>query len=145
MLYHVLMVKPIRKVNVYSLSLLTLFLSLLYPQNSYAATCMIKSKVNGKEVMKEVTTLFDWQCSGDNTILSLVATFLNWMAAGVAAAVLIGIVYGAIIYATAAGDESKAKHGIEIIRNAVIALVLYALMWSFLQFLIPGGLFSASP
>lgn len=92
-----------------------------------------------------VTTLFDWQCSGGNGILSLVATLLNWLAAGVAAAVLIGIVYGAIIYATAAGDESKAKHGIEIIRNAVIALILYALMWSFLQFLIPGGLFSTSP
>lgn len=93
-----------------------------------------------------VTTLFDWKCSGaSNGILALVVTFLNWMAAGVAAAVLVGIVYGAIIYATAAGDESKAKHGIEIIRNAVIALVLYALMWSFLQFLIPGGLFSTSP
>lgn len=124
------MVKPIRKVNVYSLSLLALFLSLLYPQNSYAADC------NG------VTTLFEWQCSGDNAILSVAATVLNWLAVGVAAAVLIGIVYGAIIYATATGDESKAKHGIEIIRNAVIALILYALMWSFLQFLIPGGLFN---
>ena len=124
------MVKPIRKVNVCSLSLLTLFLSLLYPQNSYAADC------NG------VTTLFNWQCSGDNAILSVAATVLNWLAVGVAAAVLIGIVYGAIIYATATGDESKAKHGIEIIRNAVIALILYALMWSFLQFLIPGGLFN---
>ena len=99
----------------------------------YAADC------NG------VATLFEWQCSGGNGILSLVATLLNWLAAGVAAAVLVGIVYGSIIYATAAGDESKAKHGIEIIRNAVIALILYALMWSFLQFLIPGGLFSASP
>ena len=124
------MVKPIRKVNVYSLSLLALFLSLLYPQNSYAADC------NG------VTTLFEWQCSGDNAILSVAATVLNWLAVGVAAAVLIGIVYGAIIYATATGDESKAKHGIEIIRNAVIALILYALMWSFLQVLIPGGLFN---
>lgn len=124
------MVKLIRKVNACSLSLLTLFLSLLYPQNSYAADC------NG------VTTLFNWQCSGDNAILSVAATVLNWLAVGVAAAVLIGIVYGAIIYATATGDESKAKHGIEIIRNAVIALIMYALMWSFLQFLIPGGLFN---
>lgn len=118
-------------------NLLKFFVLLLTPvllsNDAYAADC------NG------VATLFEWQCSGGNGILSLVATLLNWLAVGVAAAVLIGIVYGAIIYAMAAGDESKAKHGIEIIRNAVIALILYALMWSFLQFLIPGGLFSTSP
>ena len=136
------MIKLTRMANARKIGLISLLLPLIYTQNSYAATCMIKSKVNGKEVTKEVTTLFDWQCSGDNAILSVVATVLNWLAVGVAAAVLIGIVYGAIIYATATGDESKAKHGIEIIRNAVIALILYALMWSFLQFLIPGGLFN---
>ena len=128
------MIKLTRTMKVRQIGLLSLLLPLIYTQNSYAAKC------------DGVITLFDWQCSSaSNGILALVATFLNWMAAGVAAAVLIGIVYGAIIYATAAGDESKAKHGIEIIRNAVIALVLYALMWSFLQFLIPGGLFSVSP
>ena len=123
----------------FSVLLLT---SVLLSNDVYAAEC---TTIDSKGNKITVTTLFDWQCSGDNGILSLVATLLNWLAVGVAAAVLIGIVYGAIIYATAAGDESKAKHGIEIIRNAVIALILYALMWSFLQFLIPGGLFSTSP
>lgn len=126
------MIKLARTANARKIGLLSLLLPLMHTQCSYAAT-----KCDG------VITLFDWQCSGaSNGILALVVTFLNWMAAGVAAAVLAGIVYGSIIYATAAGDESKAKHGIEIIRNAVIALVLYALMWSFLQFLIPGGLFN---
>lgn len=125
------MVKLTRTANARKIGLLSLLLSLMHTQYSYAAEC------------DGVTTLFDWQCGGaSNGILALVATFLNWLAVGVAAVVLIGIVYGAIIYATAAGDESKAKHGIEIIRNAVIALILYALMWSFLQFLIPGGLFN---
>ena len=123
-----------KKTNRLLMAIMSVALLSLSSSRAYAAKC------------DGVTTLFDWQCSGaDNGILALVATFLNWMAAGVAAAVLIGVVYGAIIYATAAGDESKAKHGIEIIRNAVIALILYALMWSFLQFLIPGGLFSTSP
>lgn len=130
MLYYVFMIKLIKITKTQKVGLLSLLLSLIYTQNSYAADC------NG------VTTLFEWQCSGDNGILSVAATVLNWLAVGVAAAVLIGIVYGAIIYVTATGDESKAKHGIEIIRNAVIALILYALMWSFLQFLIPGGLFN---
>lgn len=119
-----------KKTNKLLLVAVSVALLSLSSDRVYAAKC------NG------VDTLFEWQCSGGNGVLSLVATLLNWLAAGVAAAVLIGIVYGAIIYATAAGDESKAKHGIEIIRNAVIALVLYALMWSFLQFIIPGGLFN---
>lgn len=123
-----------RKTNRLLMAIVSAVLLSLSSGKAYAAEC------------DGVITLFDWQCSGaSNGILALVVTFLNWMAAGVAAAVLVGIVYGAIIYATAAGDESKAKHGIEIIRNAVIALILYALMWSFLQFLIPGGLFSTSP
>ena len=125
MLYYVFMIKLIKITKTQKVGLLSLLLPLTYTQNSYAADC------NG------VTTLFDWQCRGDNAILSVAATVLTWLAVGVAAAVLIGIVY-----ATATGDESKAKHGIEIIRNAVIALILYALMWSFLQFLIPGGLFN---
>lgn len=90
-----------------------------------------------------VSTLLDWgSCSGGNEILCLVATILDWLSVGVVVAVLGGIVYGGVMYATSGGNESQAKRGIDIIRNAVIALVLYGLMYAILQFLIPGGLFS---
>ena len=89
-------------------------------------------------------TFFDWGCNGasdKDSILTVLVTISNWLAAGVVIAVIGGIIYGAIMYATSAGDASKAKSATEIIRNAFIALVLYFLMWAFLQYIVPGGLF----
>lgn len=71
----------------------------------------------------------------------MLVTISNWLAVGVVIAVIGGIIYGAIMYATSAGDAGKAKSATEIIRNAFIALVLYFLMWAFLQYIVPGGLF----
>lgn len=89
-------------------------------------------------------TFFDWGCNGasdKDSILTVLVTISNWLAAGVVIAVIGGIIYGAIMYATSAGDAAKAKSATEIIRNAFIALVLYFLMWAFLQYIVPGGLF----
>ena len=90
-------------------------------------------------------TFFDWGCNGasdKDSILTVLVTISNWLAAGVVIAVIGGIIYGAIMYATSAGDAGKAKSATEIIRNAFIALVLYFLMWAFLQYIVPGGLFN---
>lgn len=90
-------------------------------------------------------TFFDWGCNGasdKDSILTVLVTISNWLAAGVVIAVIGGIIYGAIMYATSAGDAGKAKSATEIIRNAFIALILYFLMWAFLQYIVPGGLFS---
>ena len=89
-------------------------------------------------------TFFDWGCNGSSdkdSILTVLVTISNWLAAGVVIAVIGGIIYGAIMYATSAGDAGKAKSATEIIRNAFIALILYFLMWAFLQYIVPGGLF----
>ena len=103
----------------------------------------VSSKIVSAASFGGVSTLLDWgSCSGGNEILCLVATILDWLSVGVVVAVLGGIVYGGVMYATSGGNESQAKRGIDIIRNAVIALVLYGLMYAILQFLIPGGLFS---
>ena len=90
-------------------------------------------------------TFFDWGCNGaddKDSILTVLVTISNWLAAGVVIAVIGGIIYGAIMYATSAGDAAKAKSATEIIRNAFIALILYFLMWAFLQYIVPGGLFN---
>ena len=87
-------------------------------------------------------TFFKWNCSGgDNQIMSILGQILNWLAIGVSVAVLIGIVYGAVMYASAGGNEAQTKKAIGIIRNAIIALILYFAMWAILQYLIPGGVF----
>ena len=87
-------------------------------------------------------TFFKWNCSGgENQIMSVLGQILNWLAMGVSVAVLIGIVYGAVMYASAGGNEAQTKKAIGIIRNAIIALILYFAMWAILQYLIPGGVF----
>ena len=95
----------------------------------------------------DTATFFDWGCSDsgdDNQILNVLGTILNWLAIGVSVVVLIGIVYGAVMYASAGGNEAQTKKAIGIIRNAIIALILYFAMWAILQYLIPGGVFGSS-
>ena len=99
----------------------------------------------GGNTCGSANTFFDWGCNGasdKDSILTVLVTISNWLAAGVVIAVIGGIIYGAIMYATSAGDAAKAKSATEIIRNAFIALVLYFLMWAFLQYIVPGGLFN---
>ena len=69
-----------------------------------------------------------------NMILLVVTT-------GVGIAAVGAIVYAGILYITArdnAGQVSKAK---TMIMNTVIGVVAYILMWAFLQWIIPGGVF----
>lgn len=88
-------------------------------------------------------------CSGYNSTDSLedsgvwriLELLINIMLAGVGVAAVIGIVYGAILYTSAGGNPEQVKKAMEIIRNTVIGIVAFALMWSVLQWLIPGGVF----
>lgn len=66
---------------------------------------------------------------------------LNVLTGLVGVAAVAGIVYGAIMYTTAGGDQGKVEKAIEIIRNVVIGIVAYALMYVGLNFIIPGGVF----
>ena len=52
------------------------------------------------------------------------------------------LAYASFIYAAAQSDENEVKKAKDMIRNVVIGLILYALMWSFAQWLIPGGIFT---
>ena len=56
-------------------------------------------------------------------------------------AVVAGIVFGAVTYASAGGNKKKKKKGISFVTNAVIALVLFIFMYAIINFLVPGGLF----
>jgi hypothetical protein len=86
-------------------------------------------------------TFFNWGCSGDG-IMGLLMTIFNWLAIGVTLVVIGGIIYGAITYTSSGGNPEQAKRGIGIIRNAIIALLMYFAMWSLLNFLVPGGVFT---
>jgi len=85
------------------------------------------------------STYFNWGdgCVG---IPGLIMTIFNWLTIGVAAAIVIGIILGAIQYSTAQGNQENAKKGIQKITSALLALGLYLIMWALLNFLVPGGM-----
>jgi hypothetical protein len=103
------------------------------PGKAFAATC-------GKQ-----ETFFSWGCTtaDGEQITPVLIKILNWLAIGVTIAVIGGIIYGAVMYTTSGGNQAQAQKAIGIIRNAVIALILYFAMWALLNFLVPGGLFSS--
>jgi hypothetical protein len=64
---------------------------------------------------------------------------INLLSAVVGVAVVIGVIYGAIQVSSSAGDPQKSAKGKEHIRNALLGLMAYILLYAFLQFVIPGG------
>jgi len=78
----------------------------------------------------------------DNGIWGLLMTAINILTAGIGIVAVGGIIFGSILYASAGGSADQVKKARTIIINIVIGLLAYALMYSFLNFIIPGGLFS---
>jgi hypothetical protein len=78
----------------------------------------------------------------DNGVWGILVIALNIMTAGVGILAVGGIVYGAILYSSAGDNASQTKQAIEIIRNVVIGVISFGLMYLILNFLIPGGIFS---
>lgn len=103
-----------------------------------AATCY------GSDGKPYETSIIDCSTAGDTgkgLIWEVLTIAVNFLAAGVGIAVVAGIVFGAVTYATAAGNADQAKKGISFVTNAVIALLLFIFMYAIINFLVPGGLF----
>lgn len=66
---------------------------------------------------------------------------INILTAGVGVAAVGGVIYASILYASAGDSSEQTKKAISIIINVAIGLVAYALMYVFLNFIIPGGKF----
>lgn len=77
-----------------------------------------------------------------NGVWGILIIALNILTASVGIAAVGGIVYGSILYTTAADSAQQTQKAIEIIRNVVIGLVAYGLMYIGLNFIVPGGIFT---
>jgi hypothetical protein len=80
----------------------------------------------------------------DSGVWKLLLLALNIMTAGVGVLAVGGIAYGAALYASAGDKPEQTKKAMEIIKNVVIGIVAYGLMFVVLNFLIPGGVFKVS-
>lgn len=73
--------------------------------------------------------------AGVMCILSLVLSILTY---GVGILGVIGIIISGIQYMTSQGDPSKMAKAKSRILQVVIGLLVYAIMWAALRFLVPG-------
>lgn len=88
----------------------------------------------------KITNVLSCQSTGDGSIWNILAAIINFLAIGVGVAVVLGIVFGGFLYASAGGSAEQTKRGIGYIRNALIALLLFIFMYAIINFIIPGGL-----
>lgn len=76
----------------------------------------------------------------DNAIWKLLVQALQILAVGVGIAAVGGIVYAAILYASADDRADQTKKAKEIIFNVCYGIAAFLLMYAILNFLIPGGI-----
>lgn len=130
-MWYYLIVKKLLKVktNIIAVAALAIgAVSLLYGRTALAeSTC------------GDTKTFFNWNCpDGTNPILGMLSTILGWAAVAVIPVCTIGIVVGAIMYASSGDNQANAKKGLDVIRNAIIALVIWAAARGILLFIIPS-------
>ena len=77
----------------------------------------------------------------DTGLWGVLLMAINLLTAGVGILAVAGIVYASIMYASAGGNADQTKKAMGIIANVVVGVLAFALMFTVLNFLIPGGLF----
>lgn len=88
------------------------------------------------------TTVIKCKTDNGNPVIGVLLQIINFMAVGVGIAVVGGIIWGGLIYASSNGDSGKVKEAKTIIVNAIIGLLLFFFMYAIINFLVPGGVFS---
>lgn len=88
------------------------------------------------------TSIIDCDDSAENGagIFGILLQVLNVLTFGIGIAGTLGIVIAGIMYLTARDSEAQLTKAKNMLINIVIGLAAYAVMWAFLQWLIPGGL-----
>jgi len=115
--------------------------------SAYAEPTVLDDPVTGNDCggVKTAVVKCDADNSGDlnkNGIWALLLIVINVMTAGVGVLAVAGIVYGSILYTTAEDKADQVNKAVDIIRNVIIGLVAFALMWALLTLSSPGGVFS---
>lgn len=78
----------------------------------------------------------------DSGVWGILLLVINIMTAGVGILAVGGIVYGAVLYASAEEKAAQVEKAKEVIRNVILGLIAYGAMYMLLNFLIPGGIFT---
>lgn len=82
-------------------------------------------------------------CLKQNPIVKDINTIVNALAGLVAVVCVAMIVLGGIKYSLARNNPQEIAAARSHIINAVFAMIAFMLLWSLLQFLVPGGVFNS--
>ncbi len=74
-------------------------------------------------------------------IVAYLQLFINVLSGLVGIVIVIMIIWGGIEYSSAGNDPQKVGAAKSKISNALLALVVFIFMYSFLQWVVPGGIF----
>ncbi len=75
----------------------------------------------------------------NNVIIVWLSMIIKFLTVGVGLAATGGVVYGGYLYMAAQGNSGKIQKAISTIFNAIIGVILYALLFAIINFLLPGG------
>ena len=81
------------------------------------------------------------KCLANNPVIKYLKIAINSLSAGVGIIVIAMIILGGIQYSASRDNATAVSEAKKRITNAIIAMVLYMLIFAFLQWLIPGGVF----
>lgn len=94
----------------------------------------------------KVKTSFNYGCSSDESgesgIHGILVIIIQIMVSGVGITAVGGIAWAALLYTSADADPGQVKRAKDIIRNVVIGIIAFGLMYLGLNWLIPGGIFT---
>ncbi len=80
-------------------------------------------------------------CIKKNPLINTFNSIINFFAIGVGVIVIIMVIIGGIQYTTAGSNPQAVSSAKKKIMNAIISLVAFLLLYSFMQWLVPGGVF----
>ena len=113
------------------------FLFVGYPPEAHAA--QVNCAILDQSLCNAATsTSTDTKSSG---ILLLLKWALNILTAGVGIAAVGAYVYAGVMYSSAGGASDRVSQAKKIITDTTVGLVIYALIFFGLQWLLPGGVF----
>jgi hypothetical protein len=76
-----------------------------------------------------------------NIVQNYINPIILFLGAGVGLVIVIMVVIGGIEYTTSGGDPKHVAEAKNRIANALLALIAWIIIWAFLEWIIPGGLF----
>lgn len=144
------MIENIFEVRYYDDIMKSLFVVIAFVVGILAASMMLPSATYAAASCGGVDVAY-LECDTDpnaqdpvegSALWAILTLVLQIMIGAVGLAAVGGLVYAAIIYASAQDNASQVQQAKDIIRNVVIGLVMFLVMWGALEYLIPGGIFS---